>query len=112
MKKIGSNWPAIRQVVYSVLTALLGIAVAAQWISEDQSVQWLSIATQILGAVGFVVAALFVDRTSPAQEEKIERAVESGVERAVTAVQPHVEYARGAVNEVRRHVDPFIRPGR
>lgn len=110
MKNLGKNWPAIRQVAYSVLAALLALGVALNVITEDQSTQWLSIATSILGALGLLVANLFVDRTSPAQEAKIEQAVEVGLERAAQRVQPHVQAGTDRVNDLReQYVDPFIR---
>lgn len=110
MKNVGKNWPAIRQVAYSVLAALLALGVALNVITEDQSTQWLSIVTSILGAVGLLVANLFVDRTSPAQEQKIEQAVEVGFERVAQRAQPHVQAGVDHLNDLReQYVDPFIR---
>lgn len=110
MKNVGKNWPAIRQVAYSVLAALLALGVALNVITEDQSTQWLSIATSILGAVGLLVANLFVDRTSSAQEQKIEQAVEVGFERVAQRAQPHVQVAVDRVSDLReQYIDPFIR---
>lgn len=80
MSSLAKYWPTIRQVAYGLLAAALAVAAGAGWITDEQSTQWLNHAVTLLGAIGFVVAGLFVDRTSAAQESKIEEAVRSGLE--------------------------------
>ncbi|UVT24985.1 hypothetical protein NXT08_22550 [Rhodococcus pyridinivorans] len=110
MKNIATNWPVIRQAVYGLLTLVGAIAVGAGLLTESQSAQYLGYAALALTTLGNVLAALFVERTSPAQEQKIEQAVEVGFERAAQRAQPHVQGAVDRVNDLReRYVDPFIR---
>lgn len=84
MSNLAKYWPTIRQVAYGLLAAALAVAAAKGWITDTQSEQWLNHAVTLLGAIGFVVAGLFVDRTSPAQEAKIEQAVQAGIESTKT----------------------------
>lgn len=117
MKNIAKNYPAIRQVIYGLLTVLGAIAVGAGLITESESAEYLGYATLVLTTLGNLLAGFFVDRTSPAQEQKIEQAVEVGLERVAQRAQPHVQTAADHVrmaadtaNELReRYVDPFIR---
>ena len=62
MSTLAKYWPTIRQVTYGLLAALLAIAAAAGWITDAQSEQWLQHAVTGLGAIGFIVAGLYVDR--------------------------------------------------
>lgn len=103
MSSIAKYWPTIRQVVYGILAAGLAIAASAGWITDAQSEQWLAHLVTALGAVGFIVAGLFVDRTSPAQEQKIEHAVQVGVERA--GVRVNATVSPPVVHQVREHVE-------
>ncbi|MGX6513243.1 hypothetical protein [Rhodococcus sp. SJ-2] len=91
MSNLAKYWPTIRQVVYGLLAAALALAAGAGWITQDDADQWLAQAVTLLGAIGFVVAGLFVDKTSPAQEQKIENAVRVGVEQAAWAASPAVD---------------------
>ena len=115
MSGFAKYWPTIRQVVYGILAAALALAAGAGWITQDNADQWLAQAVTLLGAVGFVVAGLFVDKTSPAQEQKIEHAVQVGVERAThtpavtvsvdrAVVQDAVEVAQREAQAVRDHL--------
>lgn len=112
MKNIAKNYPAIRQVIYGLLVVLGAIAVGAGLITESESAEYLGYATLVLTTLGNLLASLFVDRTSPAQEAKIEQAVEVGFERVAQRAQPHVQAGIDHVNDLReQYVDPFIRRG-
>lgn len=112
MKSIAKNYPAIRQAIYGILTILGAIAVGAGLITESESAEYLGYATLVLTTLGNFLAGFFVDRTSPAQEQKIEQAVEVGFERAAQRVQPHVQAGIDHINDLRgQYVDPFIRRG-
>lgn len=112
MKNIAKNYPAIRQVIYGILTVLGAIAVGAGLITESESAEYLGYATLVLTTLGNFLAGFFVDRTSPAQEQKIEQAVEVGFERVAQRVQPQVQVGLDRVNDLReQYVDPFIRRG-
>ena len=69
MSKLAQYWPTIRQVVYGVLAAGLAVAAAAGWITSEQSDQWLAHAVTALGALGFIVAGLYVPK-APASAPK------------------------------------------
>ncbi|WP_052227133.1 hypothetical protein [Rhodococcus sp. Chr-9] len=107
MSSIATLWPTIRQVTYSTITALLAISVSAQWITDGQAQQWLTIGSSVLAGVGLVVSTLFVDRTSKAQEAKIENAVQVGIEHAGVRVNASVPTdALGQIPpQVRQHVE-------
>ncbi|MCR8695547.1 hypothetical protein NWP13_23745 [Rhodococcus pyridinivorans] len=112
MKNVATNWAVIRQAIYSLLALLGAIAVGAGLLTESQSAQYLGYIALALTALGNVLAGLFVDRPSAAQEKKIEQAVEVGFERAAQRVQPHVQAGIDHVNDLReQYVDPFIRRG-
>lgn len=63
MNAIAKHWPTIRQVIYGILAAALAVAAGAGWITDTQSEQWLNHAVTLLGALGFIVAGLYVDRS-------------------------------------------------
>lgn len=118
MKNIAKNYPAIRQTIYGILTLVGAIAVGAGLITESQSAQYLGYGALALTTLGNVLAGFFVDRTSPAQEQKIEAAVTSGIERAAQQTQQSVTYNVSAtVDDLadraellrQRYVDPFLR---
>lgn len=62
MSKLAQYWPTIRQVTYGILAAGLAVAAAAGWITSEQSDQWLAHAVTALGALGFIVAGLYVPK--------------------------------------------------
>lgn len=62
MSKLAQYWPTIRQVIYGILAAGLAVAAAAGWITSEQSDQWLAHAVTALGALGFIVAGLYVPK--------------------------------------------------
>ena len=63
MNIVAKHWATIRQVAYGLLAAALAVAAAKGWITDTQSEQWLNHAVTLLGALGFVVAGLYVDRS-------------------------------------------------
>lgn len=109
MSNLAKYWPTIRQVAYGLLAAALALAAGAGWITQDNADQWLAQAVTLLGAIGFVVAGLFVDKTSPAQEQKIEQAVQVGIDRAVQVVTPTVTQAQEQVQHHVSNVEESIR---
>ncbi|MFF0816646.1 hypothetical protein ACFYVR_16065 [Rhodococcus sp. NPDC003318] len=119
MKNFAKNYPAIRQVIYGILTLVGAIAVGAGLITESQSAQYLGYGALALTTLGNVLASFFVDRgTSPAQEQKIEAAVTSGIERAAQQAQQAVTYNVSATVDDfadraeflrQSYVDPFLR---
>ena len=109
MSNLAKYWPTIRQVAYGVLAAALALAAGAGWITQDNADQWLAQAVTLLGAIGFVVAGLFVDKTSPAQEQKIEHAVQVGVERATQVAAPAVKQAQEQIQYHVSNVEESIR---
>lgn len=109
MSNLAKYWPTIRQVAYGVLAAALALAAGAGWITQDNADQWLAQAVTLLGAIGFVVAGLFVDKTSPAQEQKIEQAVQVGVERATQVAAPAVKQAQEQIQYHVSNVEESIR---
>lgn len=66
MSKLAQYWPTIRQVIYGILAAGLAVAAAAGWITSEQSDQWLAHAVTALGALGFIVAGLYVPKAPDA----------------------------------------------
>lgn len=109
MSNLAKYWPTIRQVAYGLLAAALAVAAGAGWITQDNADQWLAQAVTFLGAIGFVVAGLFVDKTSPAQEQKIEQAVQVGVERAAQVAAPAVKQAQEQIQYHVSNVEESIR---
>lgn len=109
MISIGKYWPTIRQIVYGLLAAALAVAAGAGWITQDDADLWLTQSVTVLGALGFVVAGLFVDKTSPAQEQKIEQAVQAGIDRAVQVSTPVVRQVHDQVQVHASHIEEAMR---
>lgn len=59
IQKIASVWPSLRQVIYTVLAAVLGVLTLVGWVTADQQTGILAQATTLLGAVGFIMAAFY-----------------------------------------------------
>lgn len=115
MSNLAKHWPVVRQVAYGLLAAALAVAAAAGWITQDNADQWLAHAVTALGAIGFIVAGLYVDRPSPAQEQKIEQAVEAGLRHAsgpvldlITHAAPAAAHAQSELERVRAEAERLL----
>ncbi|UYP17697.1 hypothetical protein OED52_13555 [Rhodococcus sp. Z13] len=109
MKHIVTYWDAIRQALYSLFALACAVAVGAKLFTESEAAQYLSYAAMILSAIGNVLASFYVGRTSPVQEQRIEQAVQIGIEKAAQPQAGEVAPAPAAVEETAGYVDPFIR---
>lgn len=101
MSKLAQYWPTIRQVIYGILAAGLAVAAAAGWITSEQSDQWLAHAVTALGALGFIVAGLYVPK-APDSAPKTEPVEYTPTH--LPGAQPDLNTWRDAVDQIRSTV--------
>ncbi|WP_395705259.1 hypothetical protein [Rhodococcus ruber] len=66
--KLAKNWPAIRQITYSLAAAALAVAAMLGYLTDSEVAAWLETLGKWLGFAGLLVAGLYVKRGAPAPE--------------------------------------------
>ncbi len=91
MSKIQKIYPNLRLAIYGVLAAVLGAAALFNWVTQDQADSILLNASSALGSIGFLLAAMNVNKpgAQPAQQEPID--IPALAEAVAVRVNPTIE---------------------
>lgn len=122
IEKFAAAWPSLRQVIYLVFAASLGVAFMFGWVTVDQQTDLLEQATKLLGIVGLVLAAFYVPKAPKVIGDKTDVPVEYSVRStspapSITIPLPSVEQitslAGPTIAELRARVEQTLgrRPG-
>lgn len=87
--KIAALWPSLRQVIYTVLAAVLLVLTMFNVVTAEQQTNILAQATTTLGALGFILAAFYTPGGPKVIGDKTDTPVEYHVN-TTTAVAPSV----------------------
>lgn len=106
IQKIASVWPSLRQVIYTVLAAVLGVLTLVGWVTADQQTGILAQATTLLGAVGFIMAAFYTPGGPKIIGDKTDVPVEYNVN--TTSVAPTITIPLPTIEQVTSAAGPTI----
>lgn len=88
IEKFATAWPSLRKVIYILLAAGLAVAFTYGKVDAAQQASILESASQVLGFVGFVLAALYTPKGGRIIGDKTDVPVEYNV--IATAPSPSI----------------------
>lgn len=106
IQKIATLWPSLRQVIYTLLAAGLGAAFVYGKVTAEQQATILDTATQVLGFVGFVLAALYTPKGGKIIGDKTDVPVEYNV--TATTPAPSITVRLPSVEQITAVVEPTV----
>ncbi|ROZ49394.1 hypothetical protein EEB13_05580 [Rhodococcus sp. WS3] len=106
IRKIANLWPSLRQVIYTVLAAILGLLVMFGWVSADQQLGILTQAGTLLGAIGFIMAAFYTPGGPKVIGDNTDTPVEYNV--TTTTSTPSITIHAPSVEQITSTVGPTI----
>lgn len=98
IQKIATAWPSLRQVIYTVLAAILGLLVLAGWVTADQQTGILTQVGALLGAIGFIMAAFYTPGGPKVIGDKTDTPVEYNV--TTTTSTPSITIHAPSVEQI------------
>lgn len=111
--KLANNWPAIRQISYSLAAAALAVAAMLGYLTDAEVALWLERFGQLLGFAWLIIAGLYVKRGAPAPEpdpepeqeipalDVIERIRAEGADRLGETLRAQADGVRAEFDRVR-----------
>ncbi|MFF1946898.1 hypothetical protein ACFVWF_32695 [Rhodococcus qingshengii] len=106
IQKIANAWPPLRQIIYTLLAAGLGAAFVYGKVTAEQQANILDTATQVLGFVGFVLAALYTPKGGRVIGDKTDVPVEYNV--TATTPAPSITIPLPSVEQITTAAAPTI----
>lgn len=106
IEKFATAWPSLRKVIYILLAAGLAVAFTYGKVDAAQQASILESASQVLGFVGFVLAALYTPKGGRIIGDKTDVPVEYNV--IATAPSPSITIPLPSVEQITAAVEPTV----
>ncbi|QDM57085.1 holin [Rhodococcus phage Whack] len=106
IEKFAAAWPALRKTIYILLAAGLAVAFTYGKVDAAQQASILESASQVLGFVGFVLAALYTPKGGRIIGDKTDVPVEYNV--IATAPSPSITIPLPSAEQITSVAGPTI----
>ncbi|MFI5434503.1 hypothetical protein ACHMZP_21815 [Rhodococcus baikonurensis] len=106
IEKFATAWPSLRKVIYILLAAGLAVAFTYGKVDAAQQASILESASQVLGFVGFVLAALYTPKGGRIIGDKTDVPVEYNV--IATAPSPSITIPLPSAAQITSVAGPTI----
>lgn len=106
IEKFATAWPSLRKVIYILLAAGLAVAFTYGKVDAAQQASILESASQVLGFVGFVLAALYTPKGGRIIGDKTDVPVEYNV--IATAPAPSITIPLPSAEQITSVAGPTI----
>lgn len=106
IEKFAAAWPALRKLIYMLLATGLAVAFTYGKIDAAQQASILATATQVLGFVGFVLAALYTPKAGKTIGDKTDVPVEYNV--IATTPAPSITIPLPSAEQITSAAGPTI----
>ncbi|MET3956877.1 hypothetical protein ABIE52_003743 [Rhodococcus sp. OAS809] len=108
IEKFATAWPSLRKVIYILLAAGLAVAFTYGKVDAAQQASILESASQVLGFVGFVLAALYTPKGGRIIGDKTDVPVEYNVSAPTPSPSPSITIPLPSAEQITSVAGPTI----
>lgn len=108
IEKFATAWPSLRKVIYILLAAGLAVAFTYGKVDAAQQASILESASQVLGFVGFVLAALYTPKGGRIIGDKTDVPVEYNVIATAPSPSPSITIPLPSAEQITSLAGPTI----